>query len=309
MKLFLFSVCCCFISITVLAQSPLKLVGTQLSDSSGRPVVLQGMSFGWHCFHPRFYNAATVKWLHRDWNCNVVRAALGVEPAKGYKANPAWGMKKIKAVVDGAIKEKIYVIIDWHSHNINLPEALTFFTEMSKIYGKYPNIIYELFNEPDYETWPEVKAYAEKIIAVIRNSDPNNIIIVGSPHWDQDVMAPAKDPIKGYRNIMYSMHFYAATHKQELRDRTDSAMALGLPIFISESAGMEATGDGPIDEQSWHEWLQWANEKKLSLVTWSVSDKDESCSVLLPTASSKGKWKDSDLKQSGREVREMLRER
>ncbi|MEO7047686.1 MAG: glycoside hydrolase family 5 protein [Ferruginibacter sp.] len=295
------------ISITTNAQSPLHLVGTQLSDTSGKPIVLRGMSFGWLCFHPRFYNADVVKWLHTDWNCNVVRAAMGVEPKNGYKENPKWNTRKMRTVINAAIKEKMYVIIDWHSHNINLPEAITFFTQMAKEYAGYPNIIYELFNEPDYETWPEVKAYAETLIALIRKYDTNNIIIVGSPHWDQYVMAPAQDPIKGYSNIMYSMHFYAGTHKQELRNRTDSAMAMGLPIFISESAGMEATGDGPIDEAEWHKYIQWADEKKLSLITWSVSDKDETCSVLLPSASSKGKWKDSDLKQSGREVREILR--
>jgi endoglucanase len=294
-------------SMQGIAQSPLHLVGTQLADSSGNPIVLRGMSFGWLCFHPRFYNAGAVKWLHTDWNCNVVRAAMGVEPAGGYKQKPEWNARKMRTVINAAIKEKMYVIIDWHSHNINLLEAITFFTQMAKEYAGYPNIIYELFNEPVHQTWPEVKAYAETLITVIRKYDANSIIIVSSPHWDQDVMLPAKDPIKGYNNIMYSMHFYAGTHKQLLRDRTDSAMALGLPIFISESAGMKATGDGPIDEAEWHKYIQWANEKKLSLITWSVSDKDETCSVLIPSASSKGKWKDSDLKQSGREVREILR--
>ena len=285
----------------------LGVEGTTLVDQKGKPVVLRGMSFGWHNWWPRFYNAGTVKWLHDDWKCSVVRAAMGVEPDKGYMKDPTGSVADVKAVVDAAIKEGIYVIIDWHSHNIKLGEAKTFFGQMASAYGKYPNVIYELFNEPDYETWPEVKAYSEEVIKTIRAIDPDNIILVGSPRWDQDVQLPAADPIKGYSNLMYTMHFYAGTHKQTLRDRTDEAIKKGLPIFVSECAGMEASGNGPINYEEWKKWIDWMESRKLSWVTWSVSDKDETCSVLKPTASSQGSWKESDLKESGIKVRDYLR--
>ncbi len=289
----------------------LNVKGTQLVDKNGKHIMLRGMSYGWHSFWPRFYNAKTVKWLKDDWNVNIVRAAMGIEVGtKGltYKENPIDSKAKIKAVVEGAIKEDIYVIIDWHSHNINLEEAKTFFDEMSKAYGKHANIIYEIFNEPDEESWPEVKAYSEEIIKVIRKNDPDNIILVGCPHWDQDINLPAEDPIKGFNNLMYTVHFYAATHKQELRDRTDAAIKKGLPVFISESAGMEATGDGPLNMEEWQKWINWMEDRGLSWITWSVSDKDETCSVLKKSASSTGNWKESDLKESGIKTREFLRE-
>ena len=285
----------------------LKVVGTQLTDQNNQPVVLYGMSFGWSCFHPRFYTASAVKWLYKDWKCSVVRAALGVEPDKGYLKDSAFQKKLIKTVINQAIIDGIYVIIDWHSHNIKLNEANEFFKEMATQYGKYPNIIYELFNEPDYETWPEVKKYSTELISTIRAIDSNNIILVGSPHWDQDVNLPAEDPITGYKNLMYTMHFYAGTHKQILRDRTDAAIEKGLPVFVSESAGMQATGDGPIDYVEWNKWIKWMEIKKLSWITWSVSDKDETCSVLNKSASDFGGWKTDDLKESGIKTRELLR--
>ena len=285
----------------------LKVVGTQLTSANNTPVVLNGMSFGWSCFHPRFYTAGAVSTLAKDWNCSVVRAALGVEPANGYLQDSAKSMKLITTVVDAAIKEGIYVIIDWHSHNINLNEARAFFKTMATKYHSYPNIIYELYNEPDYETWPQVKAYSIDLISTIREIDTANIILVGSPRWDQDVQLPADDPIKGFNNLMYTMHFYAGTHKQWLRDRTDAAIAKGLPIFISESAGMDATGDGKLDDEEWNKYIQWMQEKKLSWITWSLSDKDESCSVLNKSASSDGNWTDKDLKESGLKTREYLR--
>jgi endoglucanase len=285
----------------------LSVAGTKLVDKKGAAVVLRGMSFGWHNFHPRFYNAGTVKWLHKDWKCSVVRAAMGVEPKNGFVENPAESIAKVKAVVDAAIKEGIYVIIDFHSHNVRLNEATTFFTEMAKSYGHHPNVIYEIFNEPDQESWNEVKEYSIKVITTIRSIDPDNIILVGSPHWDQDIHLVADDPLTGFTNIMYTVHFYAGTHKQNLRDRCDYALKKGIPIFISESAGMEASGDGPINEEEWNKWISWAENNKISWVTWSVSDKNETCSVLLPSANSEGNWQDKDLRQSGKESRAMLR--
>lgn len=285
----------------------LHVAGQQLVDEKGEAVVLRGMSFGWHNWWPRFYNDGAVKWLKDDWGCNVVRAALGVEPDGAYLARPEWSLEKIKAVIDAAIREDIYVIIDWHSHNIKTEEAKKFFTEMATLYGKYPNVIYEIFNEPERQSWEEVKRYSIELINTIRAIDPDNLILVGSPHWDQDLHVVADDPIAGQTNLMYTLHFYAATHKQPLRDRADYAFNKGIPIFISESAGMEATGNGPLNEEEWERWIQWAEDKKISWVTWSVSDKNETCSVLLPSANAEGKWREADLKESGKKARAMIR--
>ncbi|WP_052123449.1 glycoside hydrolase family 5 protein [Flavobacterium beibuense] len=299
-------------SFTAFAQvskhGQLSVKGTKLTDEKGKHVMLRGVSFGWHSFWPRFYNQNAVKWLRDDWNVNVVRAAMGIEVGNDtYIQNPQFATEKIMTVVEGAITNDIYVIIDWHSHNINLEEAKLFFDQVSKKYGNSPNVIYEVFNEPDDESWADVKAYSEEIIKIIRKNDPDNIILVGCPHWDQDINLPAADPIKGFNNIMYTVHFYAATHKQELRDRTDKAIESGLPVFISESAGMEASGDGPMNYDEWQNWIDWMEERGLSWITWSISDKDETCSMLKKSASSTGEWKEKHLKESGIKTRNYLR--
>lgn len=291
----------------VKSHGKLKVDGIHLTDEHGSPVVLRGMSFGWHNWWPRFYNSGTVEWLHKDWDCSVIRAAIGAEPKDGYIDNPGQAKELLKAVVDAAIKEGIYVIIDWHSHNIRLNEARQFFTEMATTYGSYPNVIYEIFNEPDYETWNEVKSYSAEIISTIRKIDPDNIILVGNPQWDQDINTVADAPLTGFSNIMYTVHFYAATHKQELRDKCDYALNKGIPIFISESAGMEASGNGPINDGEWNKWIDWAEKNKISWVTWSVSDKDETCSVLRATANSNGHWETKDLKESGIKTRALIK--
>ena len=285
----------------------LSVKGTQLTASNGAPVVLHGMSFGWHNLWPRFYNKGAVHELVTKWNCTIIRASMGIElNDSGYLKSPGQSEKLMRNVIEACIKENVYVIIDWHDHNLHEKEAIEFFSRMAADYGNNPHVIYEIFNEPDYETWPEVKSYSEKVIAAIREKDPDNIILLGTPRWDQDIHLAAADPVRGFSNLMYTMHFYAGTHKQWLRDRTDEAIKAGLPVFVSECAGMEATGDGPVDHKEWEAFVQWMDSRKLSWIAWSVSDKKETCSVLLTAARSRGKWKGNVIKEWGQLVRGYL---
>ena len=284
----------------------LKVTEGKLTNSDGEPVMLRGVSFGWHNWWPRFYNASAVQFLKSDWNANLVRAAMGVDPSGAYLENPDFALEKIKAVVDAAIAEDMYVIIDWHSHDLYPEQAKKFFVEMAKTYGENPHVIYELFNEPDYETWEEVKAYSEDIITEIRKYDPDNLILVGSPNWSQDIHTVAENPILNQQNIMYVLHFYAATHKDYLRERADKVFENGLPIFVTECAGMEASGDGAIDMDSWNAWIDWMESRKVSWAAWSIADKDETCSMILPDASSNGNWTDSQIKPWGKLVKRAL---
>jgi endoglucanase len=291
----------------VINHGNLTVKGTRMVDQNGNVVALKGVSFGWHNWWPRFYHKATVKWLYKDWNCSVVRAAMGVEPEKGYLNLPGWSKKKTEAVIQGAISEDIYVIIDWHSHGLHLDGALVFFEEMAKKYGNYPHVIYEIYNEPVHQSWQEVKDYSVEVIRKIREFDPDNIILVGSPHWCQDVHLVADDPIEGFDNLMYTIHFYAATHGQLLRDRGDYALNKGIPLYVSECAGMSANGDGPIDYEAWNTWIEWMNRNEIGWICWSIADKNETCSMLKETADSKGGWEETDLKESGIKTRELLR--
>lgn len=281
----------------------------ELKNEKGEAVRLLGVSLGWHCFHPRFYTKGAIKTLVKDWKADVVRAAMGIDPKNAYKDNPDFATQCVETVVEAAIKNDIYVIIDWHSHEMYTEEAKAFFSKMAQKYGKYPHVIYELYNEPIDDSWESLKVYHKTIIDEIRKFDPDNIILCGCPHWDQDIDKVAASPIEGVSNVMYTVHFYSATHKEDLMKRVENTLTPNvLPIFISECAGMEATGDGPIDEKSWEKWKDLMRKYNLSTVCWSLSDKDETCSMLYPTASSNGKWDDNDLKPWARMVRELMRE-
>ncbi|NDV60013.1 glycoside hydrolase family 5 protein [Bacteroides sp. 519] len=284
----------------------LSVKGNYLVNEKGDKIVLKGVSYGWHNWWPRFYNASTVEVFTNNWKCNVVRAAMGVEPNGAYVDNPTLGIDCVTKVVDAAIANGIYVIIDWHSHGIRTEEAKEFFAKMATKYKGVPNVIYELFNEPVEDSWADVKAYSIEIIKTIRAIDSNNVILIGTPHWDQDIHLAADDPITEYNNLMYTLHFYAATHHQYLRDRGDYALGKGLPLFVSECAGMEASGDGPINHQEWDEWLKWMNKHSISWAAWSIADKEETCSMMYATASSKGPWESKELKEWGQIIRKEL---
>lgn len=284
----------------------LSVNGINLTNKNDDMVVLKGLSYGWHNWWPRFYNASTVEHFTNKWNCTVVRAAMGVDPDGGYIDNPEFATECVTKIVDAAIENGIYVIIDWHSHSIKTNEAIDFFEKMATKYKSYPNIIYEIFNEPVKDTWEDIKSYSEELIKAIRAIDPHNIILVGSPHWDQDIHLVADDPIEGFDNIMYTLHFYAATHKDDLRKRGDYAIKKGIPLFVSECAAMEATGDGPIDYDEWQKWLDWMETNSISWVAWSIADKDETCSMIQKGASSSGGWQEKDLKEWGKVIKKEL---
>ena len=296
--------------LTASAQSRLQVVGSQLCDESGSPVMLRGISLGWHNLWPRFYNKGAVKWLAKEWHADVIRAAVGASSVDdNYLENPEFALQCVTPVIEAAIKNKVYVIIDWHSHEMHTAQAKSFFSQMAKKYGKHPNIIYELYNEPVNDSWQDLKQYATEIITEIRRYDPDNLILMGCPHWDQDIDLVAASPLEGVSNVMYTVHFYAATHKDYLRDKMRKAVEGGLPVFVSECAGMEASGDGPLDANEWQKWVDTMEQLRISYVCWSLSDKNETCSMLLPRAKSCGDWTDDLIKPWGKMARAAINKR
>ena len=166
---------------------------------------------------------------------------------------------------------------------------------------------YEIWNEPLEVEWAETKAYSEELIPVIRENAPDAIVIVPTPRWDQDVDKAADDPITKFDNIVYSLHYYAATHQDYNRDKALYAINKGLPLFFSETGGMVHTGDGVLDMDSWDKWLAIAKENSISWVAWSVSDKVETCSMLQPGTPADGsQWTEEYIKPWGVLVRHYL---
>lgn len=287
----------------------LSVKGNKVVDERGSPANLRGMSFFWSQWIGKYWNAQVVDWLVDDWNVSVVRAAMAVDNG-GYLTTPAAQEARVRAVVEAAIARGIYVIIDWHDHDAiqHEAQAIEFFERMARDYGRHPHVIYEIYNEPTTQPWWEIKGYATRVSAAIRKIDPTNLIIVGNPSWSAEVDKPAADPVPG-TNIAYTLHFYAASHGQWLRDRAAAAMNSGIALFATEWGTCEYTGDGALSYDGTRDWLAFMEEKGISWANWSIADKDETCAALVGGASSRGGWSAEDLTPSGAFLRSEIRSR
>ncbi|GGH21322.1 hypothetical protein GCM10007352_33940 [Mucilaginibacter phyllosphaerae] len=287
----------------------LSVSGRYLKNAANNTISLRGQSMGWSSWWPQYWNANVVNWLTDDFKIDVVRASMGVDVTPGYLNDQTNQLNLLKAVVNAAIAKGTYVIIDWHCEAFHQTEAVAFFKSMAQQYGNNPHVIYEILNEPNNtQTWPQVKSYAQAVIAGIRQYDPDNIIIVGCPNWDQKIRDVADSPLTGYSNIMYTVHYYAATHGQWLRDDCAYAISKNIPIFVTESNGSEASGSGHLDYTQWEAWFSFLETNKISWINWSVSDKSgELCSILVPGAPVNGGWSSAQLTETGNYIRGKLR--
>ena len=237
---------------------------------------------------------------------------MGIEPARGYLSNPVEQKTLIINSIDAATKNGVYVLVDWHDHHADQhqKQAVSFFSEIARKYAGQKNIIYEVFNEPTRIDWKVVKSYAIKVIKEIRKYDKENLIIVGSPAWDQDVDIVAKDRIVGYKNIAYSFHFYASdpNHQEVLMKKAEVAMTAGIPLFVTEWGVGESDGNGVFDLAKTEKWLSWMEKNQLSWANWNITDKLETTALLKPGASEHGGWSDEHLSPAGQFIRKKLRE-
>jgi len=297
----------------VATHGALSVKGNQIVGADGNPASFAGSSLFWSNTGwggDRYYNADVVAYLQRDWNATIIRAAIGADKNGGYASDPEGNFAKAERVIDAAIAQGMYVIVDWHSHDAEKHPALAvrFFERVARKYGASPNVIYEIYNEPlkDVDWSKQIKPYAETVIAGIRVIDPDNLIIVGTQTWSQDVDKAAKDPIKGFGNIAYTLHFYAGSHKQDLRDKAQQALDAGIALMITEWGAVNANGDGGVDREETERWLAFARKNKLSICNWALNDKQESSSQLKHGTAPDGKWTDADVTDAGLYVKNIV---
>ena len=285
----------------------LSVNGTDLVDQNGKPYQLRGVSTHGIAWFPQYVNKDSFKTFRDEWGANLIRLAMYTGEGGGYCTDG--DQDELKALVekgvDAATELGMYVIIDWHILSDNNPkqnqdEAIAFFNEMAQKYADYKNVLFEICNEPNGGTsWSDIKEYAAAVIPVIRKYAKDAIIIVGTPTWSQDVDAAAQDPIEDEKNLMYTLHFYAATHKENLRDKLKTARNAGLPIFISEFSICDASGNGGIDYDSADAWFQLIEDDNLSYAAWNISNKDESSALIRSDCEKTSGWKDEELSDTG----------
>jgi endoglucanase len=295
-------------STPVACHGALAVRDGRIVGQRGEPVTLRGMSLFWSQWGQHYYSAETIAWLAQDWKVDVVRAAIAAEGDYSARQHFDREFAKASTVIDAAVANGLYVVVDWHAHRPYPAEAEQFLTAIARKYGHLPNLIYETFNEPlrDGVEWSrDIKSYHERVIGAIRAVDPDNLVIAGSPSWSQDVDLAAADPL-AFPNLAYTLHYYAGTHRQELRDKADAARANGLALLVTEFGVVNADGNGPIALEESERWWNWAEQHGIGWMAWSIGDRNESSAALRPGTLAAG-WSEADLTEGGKLLREKLR--
>jgi aryl-phospho-beta-D-glucosidase BglC (GH1 family) len=283
------------------ANGHLKVVGPELQNESGEAVQLKGVSSMWLNWETDGYaeNLTALRWLRNNWKLTVIRAAMGVEPDGAYLSNPELAKMQLYNVVDNAITAGVYVIIDFHAHKAyeHQADAVAFFSEVAAKYAGSPNVLYETFNEPIEITWPDLKKYHQAVVDAIRAQDAEAPIILGTPNYSQGVDEASTDPVEG-SNLLYTLHYYACSHKAALRQKGDVALANNVAIFVTEWGATNADGgiDGQVCLDEAQAWDDWMSARKIGWTAWKLDgcEPDSSC-LLMPGAPLTGGWTDAYL--------------
>lgn len=269
---------------------------------------IQGISTHNLAWYPEYVNVDTFRKLRDEFNINTIRLAMYTAEDGGYCVSDDTTRQQMLACltsgIEAAIQLDMYVIVDWHilsdsNPNLYKDTALSFFERIASTYGDKPNILYEICNEPNGDTsWDEIKNYSVDVIDRIRMYAPQSIVIVGTPTWSQDVDIASSSPIER-TNLLYSLHFYAATHKDELQNKLLTALTNGLPVFVSEFGITEASGNGIVDTTSADTWMKLLNENSIGYIYWNLSNKDEACALLRSSCTSLSDWTFDDYSPAG----------
>ncbi len=295
----------------------LKVKGTQLVNAKGKPVQLKGVSTHGLSWFPEYVNQDAFNHMKKKWKINAVRLALYTGEYNGYCTGDADNRRALEKKIDDGVryatKAGLYVIIDWHILSDGNPQtyekqSLAFFKKIASKYKKHTNVIYEICNEPNGGTsWETIKKYAKKVVKAIRARDKNAVILIGTPNWSQDVDAAADSPIKGYKNLMYVLHFYAGTHGEWLREKAKTALEKGLPLFVSEFGISDASGNGGLNKKEGNEWMKFLRKNKISYIGWNLSNKEESSALIKSTCKKTSGWKNTNLTPWGKWLLKQLK--
>ena len=265
-----------------------QIYGACKGVADGAEVQVKGMSLYWSSGEAAatdYYSEAAIDNLVSSMNVQIVRFVMGISESwdnnRGYLSGGAERQKTyLNAVVNAAVKNDIYVIIDWHSHQAEnqTSSAVEFFEWAAKTYGGYDNVIFEVYNEPigswgegaASSYWPTIKNYAESVIAAIRKHS-DNLVVVGTPYYDQYPSVAITNAIND-KNVAYTFHYYAASHSTGTEGANAvRAMNGGLSVFVTEWGTGTADGAGSVNQGVNDSWQTWMNTHKLSWANWSAS--------------------------------------
>ncbi|GAB4057406.1 hypothetical protein GCM10028775_60480 [Catellatospora paridis] len=301
----------------VAINGQLRVCGVKLCNRYNQPIQLRGMSTHGIQWYPQCVNDASLNALATDWNADVLRVSMYIQE-DGYETNPQLFTDRVHGYIEQATARGMYVIVDWHmltpgDPNYNLARARTFFTAIAQRHAAKTNILYEVANEPNGVGWAAIKSYAEQIIPTIRAIDSDAVVLVGTRAWSSLGLSDGAGETEvinnkvNATNIMYTFHFYAASHGSSYLNALSRA-ADQIPMFVTEFGTQEASGDGPNNFTQAQAYLDLMAAKKISWTNWNYSDDFRTGAVFTTGTCGTGPYAGtSRLKPAGVWVRDRIR--
>jgi endoglucanase len=293
----------------VAINGQLAVCGVKLCNQYGNPIQLRGMSTHGLQWYSQCVNDASLTALSSDWHADIVRISMYIQE-DGYETDPARYTNLVSTIIDKVTARGMYALVDWHmldpgDPHYNLSRAKTFFTEIARRHNGKNNLLYEIANEPSGVSWSRIRSYAEELIPVIRASDPETPILVGTRAWSSlgvsdggNETEVVSNPVRA-SNIMYTFHFYAASHGDEYLNALSRA-ADRIPMFVTEFGTQTYTGDGGNDFTMSARYLDLMAAKKISWTNWNFSDDFRTGAVFKEGICSSGPYTGtSPLKSAG----------
>jgi len=306
----------------VAINGKLTVCGRTLCNQNGTPIQLRGMSTHGLQWHMNCYNPASMDALKDDWKADIIRVSMYVQEG-GYETNPTLFKQRADTVIQYAVERGLYVNIDWHQLSpgdpmYNLTRAKEYFTYMTQKWGHLPNIAsYEICNEPSGVNWARIKEYANNIIPVIRQYDPDSVVLIGTRDWSSFGMSGSMTPTTGpaeianspvaFPQVMYVFHMYAASHTASYRQALSNGADL-FPVFVTEWGTQTYTGGGSNNFTESQAYIDVMKAKKISWTNWNYSHDPLSGAVFKEGVCPAGPFTGTTpLKQAGVWIRDQLR--
>ncbi len=291
----------------------LKVNGIHITDENGDIFQLRGVSTHGIQWYSQYATEATFKTLRDDWQVNAIRLALYADTESQYPENQDSYTNILEEAIAATTNLGLYVIVDWHiladgDPLMHQEDASCFFDYFATKYQNYPNLIFEICNEPNggKVSWDDsIKPYADTILKVIRKNAPQHLVIVGTPKWCQSPLSVVRNRLEDPQ-VVYAFHFYANSHKDPLRETFENALTkYEIPLFVSEFGTCDASGTGDINIEQSNIWLDLLDQYQIGWMNWSLCDKDES-SALLVTSAPSSNWSDEQLTENGHFIKARL---
>lgn len=211
----------------------------------------------WRTWRDTYITEADLDRIHKA-GFNSVRVPIHW---KLFDNDSAEGFRALDRLVQWARKNSIYVIIDLHcapggqtgtniDDSIGYPwlfsslqaqaKTIDLWRRIAKHYAGESIVLgYDLLNEP-IPPFPALQRYNssleplyKKIVAAVREVDPNHVVILGGAQWDSNfkVFGPPFD-----KNVVYTFHkYWTAPDVSVIREYLDYRDKYHVPVWLGES--------------------------------------------------------------------------